>query len=131
MTIKTFNKPVTKTLAQEIEAALQALAAKHGVTIRYNGGTILGDTKIVLKLAIESTDPDAQRREFEQVSSLFDLTGADYGKVITVNGRAMRLVGFDLKRRKFPLKMQVVQDGSFIGLTEAVIPRIKLAAPAQ
>lgn len=131
MTIKTFTKPITKAIADEIEAALQGVAAKHGISIRYNGGTLLGDTKVVLKLALESQDPDAQRSEFAQVASLFNLTAADYGKVIKVNGRDMKLVGFDLKRRKFPLKMQVVSDGSFIGLTDVVIPRIKAAAPAQ
>lgn len=131
MTIKTFSKQITKAVAEEIEAALQGIAAKHGISIRYNGGTLIGDTKVVLKIALESQDPDAQRNEFAQVASLFDLTAADYGKVLTVNGRQMRLVGFDLKRRKFPLKMQVIADGSFVGLTEAVLPRIKAAAPAQ
>jgi hypothetical protein len=131
MTIKTFSKPVTKALAAEIEAALQGVAAKHGISICYAGGTLLGDNKVVLKIALESQDPDALRSEFEKVAPIFNLTVADYGKVLTVNGREMRLVGFDLKRRKFPLKMQAVADGTIFGLTEAIIPRIKAAAPAQ
>lgn len=129
--IKTFNKPVTKAIAAEIEAALQGVAAKHGIAIAYSGGTILGDTKVVLKLALTSKDPDAQRSAFAQLAPAVGLDANDYGKVIPVNGRDMRLVGIDLRKRRFPLKMQIVGTNEFRGVTESLIERIKAAAPAQ
>ncbi len=129
--IKTFNKPVTKAIAQEIETALQGIAAKHGISIRNNGGSLIGDTKVVLKLALESCDIEAQRKDFARTAALYGLSGEDFHKVVSVNGRDLRLVGVELRRGKYPLKMEDLKNGGFVGLTTLSVPKIKAAAPPQ
>lgn len=53
MTIRSFNdKQTARELGREVEAALQHIASKHGVSIRYNGGQ-LDANSFAMKLKID------------------------------------------------------------------------------
>jgi hypothetical protein len=125
--ITKFDKPSCKMVGQEIEKALQAFAAQHGITIQYGGGSIKSDIDFSLKLRLQVADPAAreagERQEFKMYCGIYHLTEDHYGKVAQINGRAMRLVGFAPNRPKFPLKAQCLDNGEIRLLTEKSLPR--------
>lgn len=129
MTITRFDKPTCRTLAKDIEAALAEVAKKHGVTIQYAGGRFQ-DTSLAMKLEVKVADPEVQAKaaqiEFASLAPLFRLTGAHYGREFTAQGKRYRLVGFQPRKRKYPIRAHDIAAGKDILFSEMIIDRILL-----
>lgn len=119
------DKKTAKLVQDEATIALQAVAAKYGFTVRQHGGS-LGDLSTILKFEFKPAGEalaDAEKSEFERAAYLFGLEPRDYRAQFVANGQTFTLVGFDMKRRKFPI---IVTDAKGVRrcFTDLVVDRI-------
>jgi hypothetical protein len=119
--ITTFDTTNTNALHEEASALLKALAEKHGLTVRRAGGQIDG-SKCVLKFEFRSTSEEGEKADFAKHCVLFNCKPEDYGRVATINGKEVTLVGFELSRRKFPIRVRG-KDGKVSLFTDAILPK--------
>jgi hypothetical protein len=128
-TIKSFNKPICHTLGLEIEAAVAAIAAKHGLKARYGGGAF-DDAKFTCRLHLElsADNPNieaVEQAQFNKWCDLYDLTPTDYGaKIKSSRFGELTLVGFEPSRPKFPIKVRK-PDGSLSVFTKDLVRMLK------
>ncbi len=119
--ITTFNAKIANSLQDEAVALLKSLAEKHGLTIRKAGGGFDG-IKATLKFEFISTSEEAEKSEFAKNCRLFNCKAEDYGRIATINGQEVTLIGFELKRRKFPVICRK-KDGTKTLFTDTVLTK--------
>lgn len=108
--IKKFDRATARVIQAEMEAALKAIAEKHGVTVRGAGGSF-DDTTFKAKFELRVTDgsaiEDAARKEFDQYCALFGLKPEHFGKAVAIPGHGKWTVcGLAMNRAKYPIKMK-------------------------
>jgi hypothetical protein len=132
--ITQFDKTTCRLLAAEIEAALAAVAAKHGLTIKPAGGTFSANefsTKV--KFALSDSNPaaaDAERTEFAKYAHFYGLTADQYGATIRTSQGDVTLIGFAASRPKFPIKVRTA-DGKVKLYTENILAITRLVASVK
>lgn len=108
--IKQFDKATCRLIGQEVEAALAAVAAKHGLVATYAGGSFTGaEFTAKARFSLAQSNPaaaDAERAEFAQYCEFFGLKPEHYGKTVSTPKGELTLIGFELKRSKFPIKVR-------------------------
>jgi len=128
--IKNLNPDVLKALAVDINAALQAVAAKHGVSLS-TGRSTYADTHAEMKLHIGVVDANGNEhsRERDALSTWSDviLNGLKYGDQVTIvtgKGKATYTVtGY--KSRSAKLIMNCHSDKEWLFPAESVVAQIK------
>jgi hypothetical protein len=119
------DKKLAKLVQDEAVAALEAIAARHGMTVRAHGGS-LADISIILKFEFKTADSTAiaaaEKAEFERYAALFGLEPSDYGAKFVINGKTYSLIALDLKRRKFPI-IAVDETGKRLCFTDMMVDR--------
>jgi hypothetical protein len=129
MSIKSFDKPTCRTLGMEIEAAVAAIAVRHGLKASYGGGTF-DASKFTCRLHLElsADNPNAanvEREKFVQWCRLYDLTPADYGAVVnSARFGELTIIGFEPSRPKFPIKVRKA-DGSVSVFSRDLLTMLK------
>jgi len=135
--ITQFTKSNLPALRTAIDAALKAVGDAHGIELRA-GNCTFDSVKVTFKLEGKVLDAKVneqkEKSDFLAYCGLFNLRPEDFGTIFTstISGgrtETLTLVGFELKRRKFPIKCRKV-DGSIILLTEMVTDRIRNATDA-
>ena len=112
--ITSFNRTNLKTLRSEIDAALEAVLAKHGLTADL-GNIRFGATDFRCKLNVEvasttgpasvaDTDAAAERK-FKAHAWKFGLTGDEFGKTFKSRGTAFTIIEINprAKRGGYPV----------------------------
>lgn len=123
MTITTIDRQTCKLLAAEIEAALQTVAAKHGVKITSGGGTI-GATEFVCKVQVTLTGEamdDAARAQFVKYAELYGLKPEYFGRTFTSGGKSYKVAGLALNRSAKPVKITRADGVAMITTVESVV----------
>jgi hypothetical protein len=124
------DKKVAREIQLEMAAALQAVADKHGVSIKPAGG-VVGDISMKLKFEVTVKDEAAvealARSTFNVMAHAYGLEPRHFGTIIQSGGKRLQLVGIEVSRIKYPIKMKNVDTGVVALYTDAVVPRIKLA----
>lgn len=107
--IEYFEEGAAANVRERILEALKPLAAELGITIQTEKASFTPDVfHLGLKLAIERDDGiTAERREFNDLATLFGLSEADYERPLLFEGRTFFLVGFKVRNRKYPI---IVRD---------------------
>jgi hypothetical protein len=102
-----FNKATLATLRPEVQAALDAVAAKHGITLRLgnigfspDGGSFTSKVEGKVE-AIASAAEEARFREYAE------MYGYDPDKVAATPQGEAKLVGFNPKARNKPWIMAI------------------------
>lgn len=128
MTITVFDRATCKLIGAEVEAAVAAVAAKHGLTAQSAGGTF-DATSFTAKIKLVVTDNDAlerkERADFAQYCGWFDLKPDDYGKEFTHQGKRYRLTGVLPTRSKSPIAVTRLDDNSPRIFPAAIVPVIR------
>jgi hypothetical protein len=105
--ITQFDKVTCKAIQDEMVAALQAVAQRHGLTVRGHGGTI-GALDFVAKVRFEINDPAAAtaaaKTEWDQYCSLFNLKPEHFGQSFKYGAGLYTICGLALGRSKKPIK---------------------------
>jgi len=128
--IKNLNPDVLKALSLDINAALQAVAAKHGVSLS-TGRSTYADTHAEMKLHIGVVDANGNEhsRERDALNTWSEhiLNGLKYGDQVTLVTRKGKEVytvtGY--KSRSGKLVMNCQADKEWLFPAEAVVAQIK------
>lgn len=115
MKITSFEKQTFTFLRAEIDAALNAVAAKHGITLKI--GNISFDAgKFSTKLEGKcEASGDQEQKMAIQMARLYDI---DATKTYTkADGTTMTIVRFDSKKRKMPWILRA-QDGKMYQISD-------------
>jgi hypothetical protein len=131
MSITRFDKAECKRLSPEVVAALQELAAKHGLTVQAEGGVFdaLSYT-LKLKFGVQSTTDGTpvEQAAWNQDCEQFYLSPADYRtkvEVITSKGVSpYELIGFVLSRSKFCIRARSLETAQVTLFTESVLRKV-------
>ena len=109
-----FTGATCNAMAQEIVEAVQAIAKKHGVSIRKGRGKYTPETwTCKLEVSVLNTSGEAmtkERTELEQYGAGIGLKDA-YGKVFTVQGKRFKVIGLSMSRPKYPVIGEEVGTG--------------------
>lgn len=120
-----------KSMDAAIEAALKQVASDFGVTFRLNGGKIQSDVQAWLRLEVKLNDPKAVKKAekdaFIEVCHLYDLKPAHYETRFTWGGKTVTLIGFELRRRAWPIRVRQ-DNGKIVLLPEQAVATIVRAA---
>lgn len=126
MTITAFNKIALKNLRPEIDAALKAVADKHGIELRL-GNISFTEATFTAKVEgkIEALADEAARKLFLEMAEMY---GLDPEKI---SPDGYRLVGFEPKKRSKPWKIEKVAAPGPIYVIDDIQAemRFKKAAP--
>lgn len=91
--ITTFTKAQTRLLAAEATAALEAVAARHGTTLTYKGGTY--DTSFAaLRFEFAVGEGGREAADFKRWALMLGLKETDLGRTFTARGATYTVVGY-------------------------------------
>lgn len=121
------DRAFCRALGMECEAALKAIAEKHGLTVAYHGGT-LGVGSFTAKL--EFSENDREQKEFNEYCRLVGLMPTDYHAVVVVSGKPHRLVGVRPSSYKMPFIFERIEDGARYNVARSVLAKIEAVRPA-
>lgn len=94
------DKQLAKTIGDELMAAAKAIAARHGLTVEYRGGTF--DASF-FKPKIEFKAADAGRIDWDRFAPMFGFKAEHFGREFMINGRGYRIVGIRVTRTSKPV----------------------------
>jgi hypothetical protein len=113
----TFTKTSCKSICADIEAAVQAVADKHGVSIK-RGNASFSESTITLKVEVSTIGDDGtvntkEAEAFTKEARWFDIDPAALGRVFDVRGKSYTIVGFKPRSRKYPILGRDNQGGVY------------------
>ena len=117
MTIKTFESQNVRTIMDECEEALTAIAVKHGLTLDRKGRTYRRDSlPVMFQFLIKELDTngnamDSKAKDFMKHAGLYGLSEKDFLAVFRSNGELFRVTGFKPRARKYPVLAESVLTG--------------------
>jgi len=112
------NRDKAKQISADVEAALKAVATKHGLTVTVRGGSFTAGT---FKPRVEFKSGDADRAEFEQYARMFGLPADAFGKTFAVRGMRYAIKGLRLNSRKRPVLAERLDGKMFCFEVAAVL----------
>ena len=105
-TITTFDRSALRLISDEVEAAVQAIAERHGLTIKAAGGvygTNEGSVKLVVKVKQAASGLSADEDTFRKYAQLYGLEPAWFGQTFRSGGRTYTISGISLTSRTRPV----------------------------
>lgn len=134
--ITRFTKPILQDarssgFVAEAEAAVRLVAEKYGLTFNFNNASfndLSVNFKAEFKIADAQVLASTEQAEFATYCGMFGLKPEHYHIALPPHkGMPVTLIGFDLKRRKFPIKGRMA-DGRIVGYTEAAVFHLRQRA---
>jgi len=123
-TIKAFDRAAVRLVADEAKAALDAVAAKYGLTVSYAGGTFMptdANFKFQFQCVAESVDgKPGVPVGFARDMKVLGLPEDCFGKTFTWQRRGYTIEGSHLSSRKYPVLCKRDDGKSFSMTVEAV-----------
>ena len=118
-------------IAQEAEIALRAIAAKHGVEIKYNGGNFT-PTSATLKFefaerATDGTVLTEEASNFKRYAEIYGLKADDLGREFWLNGKRFTISGLNTRAHKMPVIAKASDGKSYKFSATSVVNRLKAA----
>jgi len=105
--IKMFDRTTVRLLRDDLDAALQTVAKKYGISIQ-TGNARFSSENVTFKLeaAVVSESGVAvtnEASEFKRYAALLGLDEDDLGKSFSYRGQPYEIVGAKLSSRKYPI----------------------------
>jgi hypothetical protein len=114
-TITTFDRAACAVLSDDVMAALEAVAAKHGIQIKRGRGTFSGGNftmKIEASVIGEGGRPETKEALcFQRYAASEGLSPNDLYTEFTIASGTYEIVGFKPRSRKYPILAVKVGDG--------------------
>lgn len=105
--MKTFTRDTTRTLANEVEAALQKLLADRGITVKYKGGSFTtNNATLKIEFATVSESGEVNTREasdFKALAKVYGLEPTDLGRTFTSGGVTYTITGLKSRSHRYPV----------------------------
>lgn len=104
--IKQFDKAACRQLAEDVQAAVQAVAKKHGLTLERAGGRF-NPTEFTQKLKWTIGDKAAvtkqAKADWDMHCEVLGLKPEHFGKEVHCKGQAWRVCGLNPRRSRYPV----------------------------
>lgn len=127
----TLDKTTASQIGADVEAALQAVAEKHGLTLSYRGGTY-DPTAGTYKPRIQFTTSDGAENEFRQYATLYGLEADDFGREFKAGSRRFRISGLAPRSRTRPILAEEIGTGKTYKFTaDGAAQALKLSRVAS
>lgn len=102
-----FDRPTLRMLNAEIEAALQSVADKHGISIKTGGASFTAQNyRLKLEVAIKDGNGDAltkQATDFQKHATQFGLSPDDFGREFVNRRSTFKIVGIAIGSWRYPI----------------------------
>lgn len=122
------NKRFAIDLQAAMVRALETFGREHGVKITANGGMLESSAIFTAKLRIELTGDEGEKSamiDFARHCGSFGLTSAHYKAQFKArDGSTYELIGFELRRVKYPLRGRNVHTGKELLFQEGIVKQI-------
>ena len=103
------DRELARQLGEEVEAALQSVAAKHGMTVTCTGGTF--ETTGLFKPRVEFRTGDVDRQQFLRYAAMFGLTPEHFGRTFVMDGLTYQITGLKPSAPKRPVLARRADNG--------------------
>lgn len=120
--IENFNRATLREISAEANAALQAVAAKFGLTFEAKSGSY-STMEFNFKAQFKLNTPQAAVKQINELASTARMLGLPediVGQSFFSNGVEYKITGLDLNRRKYPVS-GVNKAGSKYKFTASVV----------
>ncbi len=121
--VTTFTKENLKVIDAEINAALQAVATKHGITLRASGGTYSG-AEFTTKIKGSVKDTQALNAANANALRVLGLPADTIGKSFSNLGKSFTISDVNLSLYKRPIVAKCANDGKEYIFTPEIIKRL-------
>jgi hypothetical protein len=122
--MNTFTRDSLRALDRDIEAALAAVAAKHGVALKLAGTRFTAqNATIKIEAAVINAAGEAETRaaqDFKQLAGLYGFAASDLGREVILDGRRLKIAGLRPKADKRPILLQDANGGMIVAPAEYV-----------
>ena len=118
-----FTKPVLKTLRTDIDAALAAVAAKHGITLDI-GNISFDSNSFRTTLSAKSSDVAVENdsSEFDRYAARFGIKKEAFNEMFSFQGDMFTVVGIKPRSTKYPLLAKQRSNGKTYKLPVSYLP---------
>lgn len=101
------NRQILKLMANDIESALQSVAKKYNVEMKYNGGRFTSNNATI-KIEISTINDNGElitreANDFKSLAKFYGLSADLYGKSFTTHKDTYKIVGLKSKSHKYPI----------------------------
>jgi len=130
--VSAFDKNNLKTIRADVDAALAAVAKKHGITLSIGRITFTGETFTTKMTAVTNSKsaPGAATVNPEEVKyaknfiadcTFYGFKREDLGKTVQYNGKPYILVGARTPRARLPIVLRSVTGGGLLAVRQASV----------
>jgi hypothetical protein len=110
VSITQFDRPILRALRSDIEAALKAVAAKHGISLNA-GGLSFEPQRFSMKLegaviGADGNDASSEAASFTRFAAAFGFAPGDLGKRIMLGGKLFTIIGLRPNAPKRPVLLE-------------------------
>ena len=130
-----FTKTNVSQILSECEAALAAVAARHGLkVVRKNCSYSALEMPVAFKLQATETDEDgnvitAEAQEFMRCAVAFGLKPEDLGRAFTTSNGTYVVAGLKSRNRKYPVLATSKSNGKTYKFPADVVKRTMVEQP--
>jgi hypothetical protein len=130
---KALDRDTVRAIMAEIEAAVQKVAQKHGLTVKASGASFKS-SEMTPKLKLFAVNADgvssevtSAARDFEVWGSIKGLQPAWLNKTFVAGRSEYKVVGFDKKRPKNCIILERLSDGAKASCTAQYLKSVMTA----
>jgi hypothetical protein len=134
MTVSQFDKPILRNLQAELKNELAAFCKRHGLKVEFNGGrfdSLMWRPKMEIKIVSQGGVDLSGKQSFENNAQFVGLQASDFGREIVLRGTRYKLVDINLRKRKFPVIVENVNNQADRRLCTVEGIRDQLRKPTQ
>ena len=107
-----FDRPLVRQISDEAQAALEAVAAKYGMTLSRGNGRFSPD-RLTVKFDFCMAAEGGAPADFARKAAMIGLPEDCFGKEFLSGGRRFRITEINLRRRKYPVSGEGPQGGRY------------------
>lgn len=123
--IKQFDRAICQQLAADVKTALEAVAKKHGLTVKSAGGRF-NPTEFTEKLKWTVGDKAAvakqAKADWDSSCGILGLKPTHFSKEVECRGQVWRVCGLNPRRRRYPVLAENA-NGQFLQLSVDYLTR--------
>jgi len=106
------TKEFLKSFREDFAEVVKELEDKYGLVIHL-GSISYGFDNFTGKIECQmgANQEEVEKKNFERDCRLVNLIPSDFNRIVTVQGKEYQIVGIDLGKRKYPIKVKEVSTG--------------------
>lgn len=120
------DKAKAKALSTEVDAALQAIAERNGLSVKVGGGSYDAGS---FRPKVEFKEGDADASEFAQFASMYGLKPEDFGRQFIANGKLFKVSGLAIRSPKRPVLATQVSTGRVFKFDDDTVAHLLRISP--